>query len=445
MSRALAARGLGALKDASAVDAVAPLLKDADAQVVIQALRALGAMGDARAVPLVTPLLKGPSAVAKSEALLALALLPPERSLRPSVVAFVGDPDPAVRGAALRALSRLDREEFALVLSGLDPDPERSVRAARAAALGEAGDEISQGILAAMLKDEDPGVLPAVLEAVRKAQGAESADILRRHLEHADPAVRGAAAEGLSALGTTGVTDALQAAWKRSLADTDLEARLSIVDALAAQKDAPSAAALREIAGNDPARVVRARASSALSARGEEAVWPGFEPASRTALDYRLAMAPYEPAAGQELYTPRAIVHTRHGRIEIHLDIVEAPLTSASFMELARRGFYDRPALPPRGAGLRGAGRRPARRRQRRTRLHAALRDRPALLRPGRRGHGPRRQGHGRQPVLRRGRRRSRTSTAATRSSAGWRRAWKSSTRSAPETSSRRWRSGSGR
>lgn len=367
-SRALAARGLGGLKDASAFDVVAPLVKDADAQVAVQAVRAVGAMADARGVPLLTPLLKSPSPVLRSEALAALALLPPERTLRPSVVALVGDPDAAVRGAALRVLSRLDREDFALVLSGLDPDPQPSVRAAKAAALGEAGDEISLGILDAMLKDEDASVLPAVLEAIRKAKGEASAGVLRRHLEHADPAVRGAAAEGLAALGTTGQSPALQAAWKRSVGDTDLEARLSIVDALAAQKDDAASVALKEIAGDDPARVVRARASAALAARGQEAVWPGFEPASRTELDYRLAMAPYEPGAPPDLFTPRAIVHTRHGRIEIHLDIVEAPLTSASFMELARRGFYN--GLPfhrvvpgfvvqggdPRGDGSGGPG-----------------------------------------------------------------------------------------
>jgi cyclophilin family peptidyl-prolyl cis-trans isomerase/HEAT repeat protein len=367
-SRALAARGLGALKDAPSFDAVAPLVKDADAQVVIQAIRAVGAMGEARGVDLLTPLLRSPSPVVKSEALAALALLPPVASLRPTVVAQVGDPDPAVRGAALRALSRLDREDFALVLSGLDPDPERSVQAAKAAALGEAGDEISQGILEAMLKDEQAGVLPAVLEALRKAKGPASADLLRRYLEHADPVVRGAAAEGLAALGTGGVTPALLAAWKRSLADTELEARLAIVDALGAQKEDASVVALREVAGNDPARVVRARASAALKARGQEAVWPGFEPASRTALDYRLAMGPYEAGTGPALFTPRAIVHTRRGRIEIHLDIVEAPLTSASFMDLARRGFYN--GLPfhrvvpgfvvqggdPRGDGSGGPG-----------------------------------------------------------------------------------------
>jgi cyclophilin family peptidyl-prolyl cis-trans isomerase/HEAT repeat protein len=367
LSRALAARGLGALKDPAAFDVVAPLVKDKDPQVVVQAVRALGALGDARGVPLVGGLLKGASVPLRAEALQALAVLPPDPALRPQVVALVGHDDEGTRGAALRALARLDREEFSLVLSGLDPDPAWSVRAAKATALGDAGDEISQGILLAMLRDEDPRVLPAVLDAIRKARGTDAVDTLRRSLEHADPSVRAAAAEGLGALAPAGISGPLLEAWKRSRADTELDARLAVVDALAAQKDAESGAALHQIAGEDPARVVRARAAAALKARGLPAVWPGVEAQSRPLLDYRLAMAPYEPGV-PELFTPRAILHTRRGRIEIHLDIVEAPLTSASFMELARRGFYN--GLPfhrvipgfvaqggdPRGNGSGGPG-----------------------------------------------------------------------------------------
>ena len=50
-SRALAARGLGALADASAVDLLLPLVRDADETVALFALRALGAIGDARGTP----------------------------------------------------------------------------------------------------------------------------------------------------------------------------------------------------------------------------------------------------------------------------------------------------------------------------------------------------------------------------------------------------------
>ena len=74
---------------------------------------------------------------------------------------------------------------------------------------------------------------------------------------------------------------------------------------------------------------------------GGEAIDPGPQRVSRAPLDYRAAMAPYDPRPGVSLYTPRAFLKTRHGTIEIHLDVVEAPLTTAAFVALARRGFYD--------------------------------------------------------------------------------------------------------
>ena len=58
-------------------------------------------------------------------------------------------------------------------------------------------------------------------------------------------------------------------------------------------------------------------------------------------LDDREAMLPFEPQAERPLYTPRAILYTRRGRIEIHLNVIDTPLTSQSFIALARRGFFD--------------------------------------------------------------------------------------------------------
>jgi cyclophilin family peptidyl-prolyl cis-trans isomerase len=107
------------------------------------------------------------------------------------------------------------------------------------------------------------------------------------------------------------------------------------------QKDAAALATLRAAAGQDPARVVRLRAGEALKAMGEEPPFAGGEPVVRPALDYRVAMFPYDPPPGLELFTPRARLHTTKGVIEFHLNIVEAPLASASFIDLARRGFYD--------------------------------------------------------------------------------------------------------
>jgi len=342
-SRALAARGLGALKDASAVDVLLPLTRDPDETVALHALRALGAIGDARGTAAAAAQLAAASDVVRREALRALAVLPPDPSLRPRLVGLVGERDPWIRAAALGALARTDRGDFALVLSGMDADPVWWVRAALAAALGDIGDEMSVGILHAMLRDEDPRVLPSVLSALRSARGKDALDTLLRHLEHSDLGVRVAAADEIASLGAPSASPPLLAAWRRGLGDGagELEARLAAVRALAARGDDAARTGLLEIARADPARAVRARAVLALRELGAEAPDPGPQAVLRPTLDYREAMAPFDPRADVALYTPRAFLRTRHGTIEIHLDVVESPLTAASFIDLARQGFYD--------------------------------------------------------------------------------------------------------
>jgi cyclophilin family peptidyl-prolyl cis-trans isomerase/HEAT repeat protein len=341
LSRALAARGLGALKDQGVVDLLAQLSRDRDPGVAVAAVRALGVCGDGRGLAPVAVALDSGDLTVKQEALLALAALPPDRGLRARVVPYVGAPQPWLRSAALQALARTDRDEFALVLSGLDPDPEWSVRAALATALGLAGDEVSASILHAMLKDEDVRVLPFVLEALRKSRGNDEAETLRRHLTHPDPVVRAAAAEGLAALGTPGLTPPLLATYRTSQSAADLDTRTSIVSALATQKGNDAITALEEVARTDPSRVVRERAAAALRELGREPPPLGPESVDRPFNDYREAMRPYDPIPGVPLYSPRAILHTRYGVVEILLNTVEAPLTVASFMDLGRRGFYD--------------------------------------------------------------------------------------------------------
>jgi cyclophilin family peptidyl-prolyl cis-trans isomerase/HEAT repeat protein len=343
LSRALAARGLGATKDASSVDALVGLLKDPEEAVAISALRALGAVGDARATAAVGGLLASPSDVVRREALRALAALPPDPALRPKLVGMVAERDAFVRAAAFSALARTSPEDFALVLSGLDADPDFRVRQSLAEALGGAGGEMSIGVLHAMLTDADARVLPAVLAALARARGRDALDTLVRHLEHADLGVRQAAAEQIGALGAVSATERLLAAWQRGLGDGpgEIEARLAATAAIASQKDAAATPALERIAREDPSRPVRLRAAQALAAAGLAPPSAGEETVVRPFLDYARAMAPYAPRPGTSLFSPRAFLHTRKGKIEIHLDLVEAPLAVASFVALARRGFYD--------------------------------------------------------------------------------------------------------
>ena len=147
LSRAWAARGLGALKDASDIPAVTALLADKDEGVVVNALRAAALLGSESLRPAVAAHLSSPSSTLRLEALRALAVLPPDPALRERIVAEIGSPEPAIRAAALAAVAKVDREDFALVLSGLDPDPDPGVRAALAAVLADQGDDASLRIL----------------------------------------------------------------------------------------------------------------------------------------------------------------------------------------------------------------------------------------------------------------------------------------------------------
>jgi cyclophilin family peptidyl-prolyl cis-trans isomerase len=260
------------------------------------------------------------------------------------------------------------RSFITAVLSSLDPDPAPAVRAGLAAALAEIGDEASASILTGMLDEKDPGALAGVLEAIRKRRGPESADVLRRHLAHPDFAVRTAAVVELAALKAPGLAATLAPVYARAGGAPAIDVRLAVVDAVSALTDAVSRGNLREAAGGDSSHAVRMRAAAALLAQKVEAPGPGEAAVDRPPLDYREALAPYDPSPDVPLFTPRAIVHTRHGPIEIHLNVVEAPLSVASFIDLARRGFYNGLAFhrvvphfviqggDPRGDGSGGPG-----------------------------------------------------------------------------------------
>src|SRR5260370_519590 len=114
---------------------------------------ALAGRGAATGVPAVAAARAAPPLSIKREALKALALLPPDHALRSKIVPYVGAREPWIRAAALPALAHTDREEFALVLSGLDPDPDWTRRAALASALGAARDEARPATLPGMLQD----------------------------------------------------------------------------------------------------------------------------------------------------------------------------------------------------------------------------------------------------------------------------------------------------
>jgi len=342
LSRAFAARGLGAFDDGAAEQQLVQLVEDEDPSVAATALRALATRPRSAATTAAAArALDSRSPAVVEEALVLLAAQPPDRALAGKVVDRIASPDIAVRAAALELLAHLDPQQFALVLSGLDPDPEWRVRAAIARGLARSGGQDALAILFELLNGEtDPRALPAVLDALRQLRGRDSIPTLVHHLGHADMAVRIAAAHGLAELHAEGHVPELVAAWETALDEAEVEGRLAVVDALVASPEPSARTALERVLAEDPSRSVRESAARAL---GLEA--PAGRPAPsarlRAPLDYHLAVAPLSPQAGVTLYSPRAVIHTTRGDVELLLDVIEAPLATASFVELARRGYYD--------------------------------------------------------------------------------------------------------
>ena len=104
--------------------------------VLIQAARALAAVGDSGAVPLVTRIVveTDADAMLRLEAMTTLSALATTDSLD-LLLDLLSDSSPAMRGAAILALARVDPDTLLAALSGLDPDPDWTVRAAEVAAL----------------------------------------------------------------------------------------------------------------------------------------------------------------------------------------------------------------------------------------------------------------------------------------------------------------------
>ncbi len=363
--RSLSAKGLGNLKSLSHLGAVRRLVEDRDPGVVLEALRALAAIGSLEGSPTAALHIDSPNLVLRREALLTLAALPPDSKWRSRVIENAGHPDPWVRSAAWSALIRIDSEDVGLVLSTIGPDANWRVRQSVANALAETLGERAARLLLPMLRDGDPRVVQSVLSALARARGLDAVPTLKDYLQHPDPGIRAAAVSGLALLEEGNdhrFTSAFSVAYDASLADPDIEIRLTVVDAVARSRDEQSRALLRRVAGSDSSRVVRQRALDALHG--------GFAPLEESSLrlaDARRLVSIYEPDAAA-LYSPRVVISTRYGTIELTLDLVDTPVTSRSFVRLAQAGFFNGLAFTrvvpgfvvqggdPRGDGYGGGG-----------------------------------------------------------------------------------------
>ena len=352
-TRAFAVKGLGALKDPSAMSLLLPLVANGatgDRAVRIEAIRAVGRIGDkSAAAPLMQIIRDGKTdPQLRLEAVSAIggvnaAETAAVADIVDTLLDVVADPSPPIRAAALRSTAALDAETFVTVLSGLDPDSHWSVRAALAGTLGTLKPESVLARLRTMLRDTDQRVLPSVLGSLAQLKAPDAAAILLEKLKADDPIVRAAAADGLATLKPDNGAAPLADAYRTGERDGIYSARAAALAALAKYGAAAATPVLR----------------SALADKD----W---------AIRVRPTTLPMETYQAPRLVTPpvstQVYIDTDRGTIQVELAVLDAPLTVENFVSLARKGYFNGLAIhrvvadfvmqdgDPRGHGEGGPG-----------------------------------------------------------------------------------------
>jgi cyclophilin family peptidyl-prolyl cis-trans isomerase/HEAT repeat protein len=338
LTRAFAARGLGASKDQRAAAPLLAVAEDAGAPVAVrvQAVRGIAAIGAARGAAVMRRLILSPKVTPnlQVEAVSALAQLRAPESVE-LLIELASAEWPSVRAAALGALARTDVETFISAISGLEPDAHWSVRAALADTLGDLGRERAQAPLTGMLRDTDQRVIPSVLDALAKTGAANAAQEMLARLKADDPVVRAAAARGLATLKAPNAVPALLEAVKTAQRDGLSVARAAAIDALTALD--PNAAKPQLVAAlADRDWAVRLRAAEHLRRIDPSADVSSMRPAPSPATPELGAIETFVSPP----YSPSAYIDTSKGTIQFELAVLDAPRTVANFIALARRNYF---------------------------------------------------------------------------------------------------------
>ena len=339
-TRAFAARGLGAVKDASAIQPLLALVDPAakaGLELTIAALRALAQLGATEAAAPISRLASTPSMHPniRLEAVAALGTLGAADGLA-TVQDLLTDEWPDMRAAALRAAAAIDQESLTAVLAGMEPDGHWRVRAALAETLATFPADLASERLRSMLQDEDKRVIPAVLSSLARLKVSDLRAVLLQRLDDPDFVVRARAARELGTLKPDGGAEALRQAFKTALSDSAYVARTAALEALASYGATEAASTLVQ-ALEDKDWAVRLRAEELL-ARLE----PNSDAARTIAPPPGRPLAPYDdPRLIAPTTSPHVFIETAYGTIEFELAVLDAPQTSRNFMELARRGFFN--------------------------------------------------------------------------------------------------------
>ncbi len=364
-TRTFAAKGLGAMKSPEAVAALLPLAESPELNLAVEAVRSLARLGDAAAAPVLLKVLRMPKLDPhlRLEAVIALGAVG-GAGVHDTMIDLLSDANPQLRAAAIRALARIDPAGFMTTLSGLDVDQSWTVRAQLASVLATLPPEAGLPRLRMMIADPEPKVVPAVLAAIATLRPEDAPAIMVEQLKSADPVIRAAAAHGLQELKAASAAQALADAYDRGTGDPTYVARtaaLAALTALGAERATP--VLTRALADREWAvRVRAAELLRTLDPKNDSSLRIRPSPTNTPLLAYQATTLVNPP------YSTEAFIETDRGTIRIELAVLDAPLTVANFVALARQKFFDGVAIhrvvpdfvvqggDPRGDGEGGPG-----------------------------------------------------------------------------------------
>jgi len=332
---AFAMRSVAATADGLPIAQRFALDDSADPRVRVSAIRGLGRRGSVQSADTLMTLLqrRGLSATLTLEAMAALAVTEDSRALD-MMLDRLTDSRPQIRAAAVAGVARIDPDSFLLVVSSLGPDPDFRVRAALATTLGTLEPDRVRSGLIDLTDDQDQRVRGPALEALARVGAPDLVARLFAALDAPDFWVRATAARIVGTRKPSGAVPALTDAYERGKSDAVSDGRIAALEALA------------EVGTDDALQVVRSgladrdwpvrlRAAALLGAVGDVAEPERPAPVRQSASFFESA------ALLHPEFSPVALVETRHGTIEIALNVVDAPLTTFNFVELARAGFFN--------------------------------------------------------------------------------------------------------
>jgi cyclophilin family peptidyl-prolyl cis-trans isomerase/HEAT repeat protein len=335
LARSLTGDSLGA----PALEALRRLARDPSARVRVTALRVLAPYG-ASAADAIAPAMRDadPSVRVTAASFAHVAL---DSSAAAWEQAWGADTSFAFRRALAESGARRSMLRDSWREWRTDPDWRR--RAASASLEGIASPATALDRLRPYIGDADGRVRAAAIEAVAaladSASGASAARLeLRRVLRDSDFVVR---ANALGALAKGATVDDLTAAlgsYVIARGDADLDARLAFWTL--------ADSALRRAGATVPDSLARALAALPRPSEPLERTRAANIPRFRTWLDGTSASRPgawYEARAREALgaRAPVARVETDRGTLELVLFAGDAPVTVDNFVTLARRGYFD--------------------------------------------------------------------------------------------------------